>query len=67
MSNLTKPNSEQQKDLVIQELRIQNTELKTRILELTKELPTDLSTRKKQFEKDIHNDKKTKDFIWQAI
>lgn len=47
----------QKKDLVINKLRILVRDLQMQILDLKRELPVDLSTRKKQFKQVIHNEK----------
>ena len=56
-------NELRKKDLVIEQLTMENTDLKKQLLEAKKELPTDSSTRKKQIEEFIHNEKNKKDFL----
>lgn len=65
MKKLTIPNSIENLEAEIRRLRLsndaltsENTRLKTQVSQLTSELPTDESTRKKQIQSVIHKNKK---------
>lgn len=54
---MTKTVKDSDKDLIIEALRAENLELKLKLLEKRKDLPTDDSTRRSYFNEFIHNEK----------